>query len=257
MVAVRGTTTVGATPAGSAQGPTPWRDRRYLAFTGTEVWLFLDDSLLQVAFPLWIVHATTAPVGLVPLVLVLNSVMVVALQVPLSRFAETSAAARRLLLPLGAAFLTGGAALAASAAGGPWFATGAVLVAAAAFTLAEILHSLSSWELSVALAPGGAQGAYLGVHGLAQSAQRSLGPVVVGAAVGAGPLAWPVLGVSLVAACLLQHRLVRPARGGAAQPAEGDGQTPDAGRVERWQEDEGGAAAKGTGPSAGSPHGLP
>ncbi|GAA2942687.1 MULTISPECIES: MFS transporter [Streptomyces] len=196
--------------AGHAPGSSPWRDGRYLAFTGTEVWLFLDDSLLRVAFPLWIVHGTSAPVGLAPLVLVLNSVLVVALQVPLSRFAETPAAARRLLLPLSVAFLTGGAALAASAAGGPWFATGAVLVAAAAFTLAEILHSLASWELSVALAPGGAQGAYLGVHGLAQSAQRSLGPVVVGAAVGAGPLAWPVLGASLVAACLFQHRLVRP-----------------------------------------------
>lgn len=91
----------------SAKRPNPWRDRRYLAFTGTEVWLFLDDSVLQVGFPLWIVHATTAPVGLAPLVLVVNSLLVVALQVPLSRFADTSSAARRLLLPLSAAFLTG------------------------------------------------------------------------------------------------------------------------------------------------------
>ncbi|MFB4420413.1 MFS transporter [Streptomyces sp. QL37] len=198
---------------------TPWRDRRYLAFTGSEIWLFLDDSILQVGFPLWIVHATDAPVGLAPLVLVLNSVLVIALQVPLSRFGETRAAARRLLFPIGAAFLTGGVALAASAGGGPWFATAAVLLAATAFTLAEILHSLSSWELSIALAPGEAQGAYIGVHGLAQSAQRSLGPVVVGAAVGAGPFAWPVLGATLVVACLVQHRLVRPSSSLPAAPA--------------------------------------
>ncbi|MFE0141808.1 MFS transporter [[Kitasatospora] papulosa] len=201
----------GLPPTASPRVPaTPWRDRRYLAFTGSEIWLFLDDSILQVGFPLWIVHATDAPVGLAPLVLVLNSVLVIALQVPLSRFGETRAAARRLLVPIGAAFLTGGVALAASAGGGPWFATAAVLLAAVAFTFAEILHSLSSWELSVALAPGEAQGAYLGVHGLAQSAQRSLGPVVVGAAVSAGPFAWPVLGASLILACLAQHRLVRP-----------------------------------------------
>ncbi|MFE3518774.1 MFS transporter [Streptomyces sp. NPDC059166] len=189
---------------------TPWRDRRYLSFTATEVWLFLDDSILQVGFPLWIVHATDAPVGLAPLVLVLNSVLVVALQVPLSRFGSTTAAARRLLLPIGAALLTGGAALAASVSGGPWFSTAAVLVAATAFTLAEILHSLSSWELSVALAPDEAQGAYLGVHGLAQSAQRSLGPVVVGVAVSMGAIAWPVLGATLAVTCLVQHRLVGP-----------------------------------------------
>ncbi|MET9592695.1 MFS transporter [Streptomyces sp. NPDC006516] len=198
-------------PVAAAGAVTPWRDRRYLAFTGTEVWLFLDDSLLQVGFPLWIVHATTAPAGLAPLVLVLNSVLVIALQVPLSRFGETRAGARRLLLPIGAAFLTGGVALAVSANGGPWFATGAVLLAAVAFSIAEILHALSSWELSVALAPGEAQGAYLGVHGLAQSAQRSLGPVVVGAAVSVGAVAWPVLGATLVAVCLAQHRIVRPA----------------------------------------------
>ncbi|MGW4232650.1 MFS transporter [Streptomyces sp. NPDC004980] len=214
-----GTTADKALPVARTEVPTPWRDRRYLSFTATEIWLFLDDSVLQVGFPLWIVHATDAPVGLAPIVLVLNSVLVIALQVPLSRFGETRASARRLLVPIGAAFLTGGAALAASAAGGPWFATAAVLVAAVAFTLAEILHSLSSWELSVALAPGEAQGAYLGVHGLAQSAQRSLGPVVVGVAVSAGPLAWPVLGATLALACLAQHRLVRPSAARAASAA--------------------------------------
>ncbi|MFG2589923.1 MFS transporter [Streptomyces sp. NPDC048438] len=214
-------------PASRTRAATPWRDRRYLAFTGSEIWLFLDDSILQVGFPLWIVHATDAPVGLAPLVLVLNSVLVIALQVPLSRFGETRAAARRLLVPIGAAFLTGGVALAASAGGGPWFATAAVLLAATAFTLAEILHSLSSWELSVALAPGEAQGAYLGVHGLAQSAQRSLGPVVVGAAVSAGPFAWPVLGATLVVACLAQHRLVRPPSSPpAAESVDGPGARP-------------------------------
>ena len=144
------------TPSGPSGAPakaaTPWRDRRYLAFTGSEIWLFLDDSILQVGFPLWIVHATDAPVGLAPLVLVLNSVLVIALQVPLSRFGESRAAARRLLVPIGAALLTGAVALAASAGGGPWFATGAVVLAAVAFTLAEILHSIASWELSIALA---------------------------------------------------------------------------------------------------------
>ncbi|MEU1125390.1 MFS transporter [Streptomyces sp. NPDC005899] len=221
--AAPGRVVAGAGPAVTrATAVSPWRDRRYLGFTATEVWLFLDDSVLQVGFPLWIVHATSAPVGLAPLVLVLNSVLVIGLQVPLSRFAASREAARRLLLPIGAAFLTGGAALAASATGGPWFATTAVLLAAVAFSLAEILHALSSWELSVALAPAEAQGAYLGVHGLAQSAQRSLGPLVVGAAVSAGPLAWPVLGATLVVTCLAQHRLVRPpgsSRGTAAPVA--------------------------------------
>ncbi|MEV6262677.1 MFS transporter [Streptomyces sp. NPDC051784] len=197
----------------------PWRDRRYLAFTATEVWIFLDDSILQVGFPLWIVHATSAPAGLAPLVLVLNSTLVIALQVPLSRYGSTTAAARRLLVPVGAALVAGGLSLSVSAFGGLWQATAAVLVAAGCFTLAEILHSLSSWELSIALAPGEAQGSYLGVHGLASSAQRSLGPLVVGTAVSVGAFAWPVLGATLVAACLVQHRLVGPYARSTTLPA--------------------------------------
>ncbi|WP_328684625.1 MULTISPECIES: hypothetical protein [unclassified Streptomyces] len=38
------------------------------------------------------------------------------------------------------------------------------------------------------LAPGTTQGAYLGVHGLAQSTQRSIGPLAVTAAIATGPL---------------------------------------------------------------------
>ncbi|KOU74304.1 hypothetical protein ADK57_07090 [Streptomyces sp. MMG1533] len=56
------------------------------------------------------------------MLLVLNKVMVVALQVPLASFGTITAAARKLLVPL-----------------------------SAAFTLAEMLHARISWELSVTL----------------------------------------------------------------------------------------------------------
>ncbi len=53
------------------------------------------------------------------------------------------------------------------------------MLAATAFTVAEMLHATISWELSVVLAPPTAQGAYLGVHGLAQAVQRTAGPLAV------------------------------------------------------------------------------
>jgi hypothetical protein len=104
--------------------------------------------------------------------MVLNNVMVVALQVPLARLGTTTTAARNLLLPLPVAFALGGTTLALSATGGAVAATALLTASAAAFTMAEMLHATVSRELSVALAPGAAQGAYLGVHGLAQSTQR-------------------------------------------------------------------------------------
>lgn len=197
----------GPVPAG--RPATPWRDRTYLAYVATETVLFLDDAVFKVGLPLWIAHAANVPHGLAPLLMVLNNVMVVVLQVPLARFGATTAAARRLLLPLSAAFALGGVAMTLSATGGTLGATLLLTAAAALFTLAEMLHATVSWELSVALAPDSAQGAYLGVHGLAQSAQRSIGPLAVTAAIAAGPAGWSLFGAAIAATCLIQHRTVR------------------------------------------------
>ncbi|WP_405911847.1 MFS transporter [Streptomyces sp. NBC_00963] len=196
-------------PALAAPPPNPWRDRTYLLFTATETMLFLDDAVLQVGMPLWIVHATTAPHGLAPLLMVLNCVMVVFCQVPLSRFASTPQTARTLLMPLAGSFTAGCLAMTASSHGGTWAAVTALILAAIALTVAEMLHATASWELSVTLADDEAQGAYLGVHGLAQSAQRSGGPLLVTAVIAAGPLGWPVLAAGVVATCAAQSRLVR------------------------------------------------
>ncbi len=187
----------------------PWRDRTYLAYVATETVLFLDDAMFKVGLPLWIAHASNAPNGLAPLLMVLNNVMVVALQVPLARFGTTTAAARNLLLPLSLAFGLGGLAMALAATGGAVTATLLLTAAAAAFTTAEMLHATISWELSVALAPDTAQGAYLGVHGLAQSVQRTFGPLAVTAAIATGPAGWATFGTAIALTCAIQHRVIR------------------------------------------------
>ncbi|MFJ2926630.1 MFS transporter [Streptomyces massasporeus] len=213
------TTSRDAVPA--ARPPVPWRDRTYLAYVVTETVLFIDDAVFKVGLPLWIAHTSDVPHGLAPLLMVLNNVMVVALQVPLARFGATTTAARSLLLPLSAVFALGGAAMALSATGGPLSAALLLIAAAVLFTLAEMLHATISWELSVALAPDAAQGTYLGVHGMAQSAQRSVGPLAVTAAIATGPLGWTALGTAVALTCLVQHRLVRERLAGSSLTAVG------------------------------------
>ncbi|WP_328503988.1 MFS transporter [Streptomyces sp. NBC_00457] len=196
-------------PAPPTERVNPWRDRTYLAYVATETLLSLHDAVFKVGLSLWIAHASNVPHGLVPLLLVLNNVMVVALQVPLARFGTTTAAARALLKPLSAAFALGGVTLALAATGATLTATLLLTASAVAFTVAEMLHATVSWELSLALAPDTAQGAYLGVHGLAQSAQRSVGPLAVTAAIATGPAGWIAFGAGIALTCLIQHRLVR------------------------------------------------
>lgn len=195
-------------PAPTTERANPWRDRTYLAYVATDTLLSLHDSVFKVGLPLWIAHASNAPHGLVPLLLVLNNVLVVALQVPLARFGTTTAAARALLKPLSATFALGGVTLALAATGATVTAALLLTASAVAFTVAEMLHATVSWELSLALAPDTAQGAYLGVHGLALSAQRSVGPLAVTAAIATGPAGWVVFGAGIALTCLIQHRLV-------------------------------------------------
>ncbi|MET8857572.1 MFS transporter [Streptomyces sp. NPDC004579] len=196
-------------PAPTTRPSGPWRDRTYLAYVATETVLFLDDAVFKVGLPLCVAHSDQAPHGLAPLLMVLNNVMVVTLQVPLARLGATTAAARALLVPLSAFSALGGVLLALSATGGAMAVTLFLTAAAVAFTVTEMLHATVSWELSVALAPDSAQGSYLGVHGLAQAVQRSVGPLAVTAAIAAGPLGWTLFGATMATTCMFQHRLVR------------------------------------------------
>ncbi|GAA4614526.1 MFS transporter [Actinoallomurus liliacearum] len=205
--------TAGAVPQDAAAAPTavasPWRDRTYLAYVATETVLFFHDAVFTVGLPLWAIHATEAPHALVPFLLVVNNVLVVGLQMPLARLGATTHAARALLLPLSLMFAVAAAAIATSAAGGAVLASVCLVAAATAFTLAEMVHATVSWELSIALAPDENQGAYLGVHGLAQATQRAAGPMAVTAAISVGPVGWLFFGLAIAGACLVQHRLVR------------------------------------------------
>ncbi|WP_214409283.1 MFS transporter [Sphaerisporangium fuscum] len=221
-----------ATQAGTGEAAataSPWRDRSYLAYVATETVLYCHDAVFNIGLPLWAVHGTTAPHGLVPLLLVVNNVMVVGLQVPLARLGATTRAARALLIRLALVFVAAGLVTAAAATGGPVPASVSLVAAAVAFTFAEMLHATVSWELSIALAPEHAQGAYLGVHGLAQAAQRTLGPLAVTAAIATGPAGWSVFGAFVAGACLAQHRLVRGGvarRTAAGQQVEAAAATP-------------------------------
>ncbi|MDJ0346054.1 MFS transporter [Streptomyces sp. H10-C2] len=189
--------------------PNPWRDRGYLAYAATDALLFLDGSVLRVGMPLWIISATTAPHGLAALLFVINTVVVVLLQVRLSRHGRTPRLAAMTLRQVAACYLLGGAAVAASVVDARWAATAALLVAAVAFTFVEMFQATVSWELSVALAPDDAQGAYVGVHGLAQATERAAGPLIMTSAVIAGgPLGWLGFGAALAATALVQKRMV-------------------------------------------------
>ncbi|OKI01612.1 MFS transporter [Streptomyces sp. CB02056] len=209
----------GAAPA----APSPWRDRGYLRFVLLDMPLNLDDSVLNVGLPLWLVHHTGAPHAVVPVFLVLNTVLVVLLQLRVSAWAEGALGAAAAVRWYGVTVLGGCLLIALATGAGPVLASVALLAAAMLITLAELLRSVSSWELAVVLAPPGAQASYLGVAGMSQSVQKSVGPLLLtGVVMAAGPVGWLGLGAATVGLGTLQRRasLRRlAALGGAADGA--------------------------------------
>ncbi|MEL5959622.1 MFS transporter [Streptomyces sp. CLV115] len=192
---------------GSVRGGGPWRDRGYLGFVLLDIPMNLDDSILAVGLPLWLVDRTCAPHALVPAFLVINTVLVVVLQLSVSRRAEGPRRVVRAVLLHGVLMLVCCGFLAVATRGGAWVAGVVLLAAALLVTLAELMRSVSSWELAVLLAPQDARAAYLGVAGMSQSIQKSAGPpLLTGVVMAAGPAGWLVLGAAVAGLAVVQSR---------------------------------------------------
>ncbi|MFF4425872.1 MFS transporter [Streptomyces sp. NPDC001549] len=188
-------------------GPSPWRDRGYLRFVLLDIPMNLDDSILGVGVPLWLVGHTAAPHALIPAFLVINTVLVVALQLRVSARVRDARQAAGAVGLYGVTTLACCLFLATAPAGGAWAASVVLLAAAVLATAAELMRSVSSWELAVSLAPQEARASYLGVAGMAQSVQKSAGPLLLtGAVMAAGPAGWLALGAGVAGLSLVQRR---------------------------------------------------
>ncbi|GAA2006521.1 MFS transporter [Catenulispora subtropica] len=200
----------GAVPSPKAVEPrrwrNPWRDPGYLLFVVLDIFLNLDDAVLMVGLPLWAVTHTDAPHAVVPGVLVINTLMVVFLQMPASSRVVGTRPAARAVAWYGVALLGACALIAVSGSGGAAFAGVTLVLAAVVVTIAELVRSLASWELAVSLAPGEAQASYMGVAGMAQAIERSAGPVALSSGVmAAGPVGWLGLGVVVTGLGVVQR----------------------------------------------------
>lgn len=179
---------------------TPWRDARYLAITALSAVFGMQFGLAEVGVPLWIAHDTAAPTAVVAALLILNTVVVVIFQVPLSRGTHDVRRAGTVTASAGVLMATACALYAAAAAPGAWLAVALLVVAALAHAFAEVMSQAGGWGLSFELADTTAPGAYQGVFSMGFNLGAMLAPVIVTAAIGQGALGWGALAVVFVAA---------------------------------------------------------
>jgi MFS family permease len=218
MVSVR---EVGGRAKGRARTPlAPFRNRRFLLLTCCNGFLQLNLSVLVIGMPLWVTRATEAPAAIAPLLIAVNTVIAIALQVPMSRGAETVPGAGRHMRRAGVSLALMCGTLTLASWVPPAAAAALMLVSVVLHTLGEIWHAAGGWGLQFALSPEAERGSYAAAYSLGPTVEGMVGPsLVAGGVVAAGAAGWTVLGVLFAAAGLGAHTVA--AR--AARATEADG----------------------------------
>ncbi len=186
------------------------RDRGYVAVTALDAIMSIHHQVLIFALPLWIVTRTDAPRWLVGLTALINTALVVALQVRAGRGVDDSAGAARAMRRAGLAILLGMAVVAATAGLPAVLAAAVIAAGVVVHTVGELWHTAASLELRFSLAPPHAQGQYTGVFGLGLGLSNMVAPSLLAlCCITWGATGWLVLGVAFAAVGLAAPYVIR------------------------------------------------
>ncbi|MEW2553603.1 MFS transporter [Streptomyces zhihengii] len=155
------------------------RDVPYIMVAQVSGLARIGPTVLALGIPLWLVTHTDAPRAMAAWLMLINTLMVVFLQVYVARDADTVAGASRLQKWT---FLVLAVACAVAAFSGDvpaWAAAAVLAVATVLFTLGEIWGEAARWGLRYELAPENAQGQYGGVFATGDALAVIAGPVLV------------------------------------------------------------------------------
>jgi len=211
----RGTSTRGAPARRKAL-----RDTRLLALTAYDAVMSLWQPMINVAFPLWLVTRTRAPVSLVGVLYAVACVCTILLQYPASVLAGTPLRAVRgygcAALCLAGASLGFAAAPAHSAAVTAAIFTAAIVI----LSVGEVTQVGSAWTLSFAIAPPDDRNAYLAAFSMGRAFSRASGPLLMtGVVLALGQSGWIALAVVFAAAAVPAFAWKRGASSAATEAA--------------------------------------
>lgn len=179
-------------------------DRPYLTVTLLNGAMSLHLAIPVFALPLWIANFTHIPRAAVTGVIVVNGLLVVALQVRVSRGVVNPRSAARRMLAAGGALLVSVAMIAVTGHFSRWTATLILLAAIVVYTFGELWHAAASFELAFGLARPYAQGQYAGVFGLGHGAAIATAPSLLAPlCLGVGAAGWLAVGALLFLVGLL------------------------------------------------------
>lgn len=170
------------------------RDRRYLLASLLNGLFAIHFIIQSVGLPLWIVYHTRAPRWWVSVLLIINTAMIITLQVRTSRGSGDVVRAARVFARSGV--LIAAACVLYSLAAGldPVAACLILVLAMVAHTFGELYSSGASWGIGYGLARQDLQGQYQGAFSLGWGISGIIGPsIVVATAITLGRVGWLIL----------------------------------------------------------------
>jgi hypothetical protein len=147
-----------------------------------------------VGLPLWIVYHTRAPRWWVSVLLIINTMMVITLQVRTSRGSGDVVRAAQTFLRSGVMVAVACVLYSFAAGVDPVVACVVLVLAMVAHTLGELYSSGASWGIGYGLARQDLQGQYQGAFSLGWGISGVIGPSIVAAtAISLGRVGWFIL----------------------------------------------------------------
>ncbi|GAA3635300.1 MFS transporter [Kineosporia mesophila] len=204
-----------AVPARAPAGSAPLGDRRYLALAALNGVIHVQFEVLTLGMPLWVASRTQAPEALIGVLIVLNTGVVTALQIPATRLVSDVRRAGRTVFAATVLLALACVLYPTAAVFGTVTATAVLVTAVAVHSLGEVLSEAGGWELAFELADPARPGAYQGLSATGAAVGAALAPVVItSTAIAHGLPGWLLLGGVFVSAGAgtqtLSRRTTRP-----------------------------------------------
>lgn len=175
------------------------RDLPFVAYAAVGGAMMLQGMILEILIPVWIVDHTDAPAWAITLAFVLNTTVVVLLQVRLGARVRTVEDGGAALRRAGFALLLGCTALGLMAGLPAWAALLLLTAGTLLLTLGEIWHASGTFAFEYGLPPAHAQGQYQGLSNTTSGAVKAAAPaLLLGLTLSLGRVGWLGLGAFLM-----------------------------------------------------------
>ncbi|MGK5728146.1 MFS transporter [Streptomyces sp. URMC 124] len=177
------------------------RDGPFLTLTVINGIMMVNDTLLGIVLPLWVLRRTDAPHAAIAAVFLLNTVLAVLCQTRAGRGAEKIRGAARAQRRAACAIAASCVVFAATDGSSGWRTLGLLIAGTVVLTAGELLEAAAAWGISYGLAPDDRRGEYLAVFGLGPQLMHIVGPVALaGLILAYGWAAWLGIGVVVLGA---------------------------------------------------------